>query len=75
MHEVYGDTDVTELISTMTERILENVATFQNKDSRWIFDEVISFDIYIDPFEPEAGSSYMELPNNNNNSIYTRILE
>ena len=26
------------------------------------FDEVISFDIHIDPFETVAGSSYMELP-------------
>ena len=35
VQEVYDDTDVTELINRMTERILENVATFQNKGSGW----------------------------------------
>ena len=62
VHEVYDDTDITELVNTMTERVLENVATFQNKGSGWQFDEVISFDIHIDPFETVAGSSYLPLP-------------
>ena len=62
VEEVYDNTDVTELINTITERILENVATFQNKGSGWQFDEVISFDIHIDPFETVAGSSYLPLP-------------
>ena len=61
VHEVY-DTDITELVNIMTERILENVATFQKSGSGWIFDEVIPFDIHIDRFETVAGSSYMELP-------------
>ena len=62
MHKVYDDTDTTELVITMTERILENVATFQNKGSGWQFDEVIAFDIHIHPFEPVAGSSYLSSP-------------
>ena len=48
MHKVYDDTDIIELVNIMTERILENVATFQKSGSGWIFDEVISFDIHID---------------------------
>ena len=60
VHEVYDDTDVTELVNIMRERILENVATFQNKGSGWIFDEVVSFDILIDHFETVAVSSYMK---------------
>ena len=62
MHEVYDDTDITELVNIMTERILENVSTFQIKGSGWIFDEVISFDIYINRFETLAGSSYIQGP-------------
>ena len=52
MEEVYADTNVTELVNEMTELILEKVANFQNQGSSWQFDEVIAFDIYIDPFEP-----------------------
>ena len=46
----------------MTERILENIATHQERGSGWQFDEVVSFDIYIDPFEPAVGNSYIPLP-------------
>ena len=62
VHEVYDDTNITEVVNIMTERILENVDTFQNKSSGWIFDEVISFDIHIDHFETVAAGSYMGLP-------------
>ena len=48
MDEVYDGTDITELVNIITERILENIATFQKSGSGWIFDEVISFDIHID---------------------------
>ena len=33
VHEVYDDTNITEVVNIMTERILENVDTFQNKSS------------------------------------------
>ena len=46
----------------MKEHILEKVATFQNQGSGWQFDEVVSFYIYIDPFEPGVRSSYLSLP-------------
>ena len=41
VQKVYDDNDVTELVNIITERILENVTTFQNKNSGWISDEVI----------------------------------
>ena len=48
----------------MTGIILEKVQQFQNNGSGWVFENVESFDINIDPFEPSCGSSYICLPKN-----------
>ena len=48
----------------MTGIILEKVQQFQNEGSGWVFENIESFDINIDPFEPLSGSSYISLPKN-----------
>ena len=56
--------DLSDILNTMTGIILEKVQQFQNEGSGWVFENVESFDINIDPFEPLSGSSYISLPKN-----------
>ena len=56
--------DLSDILNTMTGIILEKVQQFQNNGSGWMFENVESFDINIDPFEPLFGSSYISLPKN-----------
>ena len=49
---------------TMTGIILEKVQQFQNEGSGWVFENIESFDINIDPFDPLSGLSYISLPKN-----------
>ena len=53
--------DLSDILNTMTGIILEK---FQNEGSGWVFENIESFDINIDPFEPLSGSSYISLPKN-----------
>ena len=54
--------DLSDILNTMTGIILEIIQQFQNNGSGWVFENVESFDIKIDPFEPLSGSSYISLP-------------
>ena len=54
--------DLPDIFNTMTGIILEKVQQFQNKGSGWQFQNIKLFDIFIDPFEPLVGSSYIILP-------------
>ena len=54
--------DLSDILNTMTGIILEIIQQFQNNGSGWVFENVESFDINIDPFEPLSGSSYISLP-------------
>ena len=54
--------DLSDISNTMTGIILEKIQQFQNNGSGWVFENVESFDINIDPFEPLSGSSYTSLP-------------
>ena len=56
--------DLSDILNTMTGIILEKIQQFQNNGSGWVFENVESFDINIDPFEPLSGSSYISLPKN-----------
>ena len=56
--------DLSDILNTMTGIILEKVQQFQNEGSGWVFENVESFNINIDPFEPLSGSSYISLPKN-----------
>ena len=42
----------------MTDIILVKVQQFQNKGSGWQFENIQSFDIFIDLFQPLDGSTY-----------------
>ena len=55
-------TNLSELYNTLTEKFLESIENFQNQSSNWQFDEVVSFSIDIDPYNPLSGSSYLPLP-------------
>ena len=54
--------NLSDILNTMTGIILEIIQQFQNNGSGWVFENVESFDIKIDPFEPLSGSSYISLP-------------
>ena len=56
--------DLSDILNTMTGIILEKIQQFRNNGSGWVFENVESFDINIDPFEPLSGSSYISLPKN-----------
>ena len=56
--------DLSDILNTMTGIILEKVQQFQNEGSGWVFENIESFDINIDPIEPLSGSSYISLPKN-----------
>ena len=55
-------TDEEDLSVTMTERILENMATFQNKDSPWRLRSIIQLDLDTVSYKPLKGETYIPLP-------------
>ena len=56
-----GD-DVGEIYNELILGILGEVEEFQNNGSGWQFEQVLSFDINVNPYTPLAGSSYIEVP-------------
>ena len=54
--------DVSEIYDELVEKIIERVDTFQNRGSGWVFSKILYLDIHVNPFNPLAGSSYVELP-------------
>ena len=54
--------DLREIYNLMILEILSKIDKFQNKGSGWQFEQVVSFDINVDPYEPLGGSSYFPLP-------------
>ena len=63
VERVMEDTDLGELYDKMVEECLENMEKFQNKGSGWKFEEVVSMNINVDPFNPMRAGSYFKLPN------------
>ena len=55
-------TDLSNLFDTMTNHILLEFERFIFNGYGWKFNHVEYFDIYIDPFDPLSGSSYIPLP-------------
>ena len=55
-------TDVDDLYSTMVDRVLETLATFQRDGSNWTFKSIICLEIHTVVYEPLRGSSYIPLP-------------
>ena len=52
VEKIMEDTDLGEIYEKMTKMCLEKIEKFQNKGSGWRFEEVESFDINVDPFNP-----------------------
>ena len=59
---IMQDDDLGEIYNLLIAECLEKIDKFQNKGSGWQFEEVVSFDINVDPYEPLRGSSYFPLP-------------
>ena len=55
-------TDVDDLYSTMVDRVLETLATFQRNGSNWTFKSIICLEIHTVVYEPLKGNSYIPLP-------------
>ena len=56
------DDDVGEIYNELILGILEKIEEFQNMGSGWQFEQVVSFDINVDPCTPLAGSSFIKVP-------------
>ncbi|WAQ93548.1 hypothetical protein MAR_006019 [Mya arenaria] len=54
--------DVSDLYTTMTDRIIEAISNFQRQGSNWVFKEIISLEIHTIKYEPLRGNSYIPLP-------------
>ena len=59
---VMEDTDIDELYEGMIKECLEKMEVFQKGGSGWRFANVVSLDIYVDPFNPMRAGSYFPLP-------------
>ena len=59
---IMEDDDLGKIYNLLISEILAKIDKFQNKGSGWQFEQVVSLDINIDPFEPLGGSSYFPLP-------------
>ena len=55
-------TNFDELYKICKEKIIEDVETFNNKGSGWIFEKIIDFRVHIDKFNPLSAKSYIQLP-------------
>ena len=62
IERIMEETDLGKIYNIMIAMCLEKISKFQNKGSGWQFEEVGSFDITVDPFNPLGGSSYFPLP-------------
>ena len=55
-------TDEKDLCDTMVDRILENMAAFQNKGSPWKFRSIIPLQLHTVRYNPLGGETYIPLP-------------
>ena len=62
VERVMEDTDLDELYGRMMEECLEKMDKFQRKGSGWRFEEVVSININVNPFNPMRAASYFKLP-------------
>ena len=56
------DSNVGEIYDLLILEILAKIDEFQNKGSGWKFEQVVSFDINVDPYTPLGGGSYIKTP-------------
>ena len=55
-------TNLDELYEKWKSKILENISTFQNSGSGWVFKSIVSLEIHTVKYQPLSGSSYITLP-------------
>ena len=55
-------TDEKDLYDTMSERILENIATFKNESSPWRLRSIIRLALHTVRYKPVRGETYIPLP-------------
>ncbi|XP_072017519.1 uncharacterized protein [Amphiura filiformis] len=55
-------TDLDELYNRWSERILENIASFQNCGSGWVFKSIVDLSVHTVTYKPMSGSSYIPTP-------------
>ena len=55
-------TNLDELYEKWKSKILENISTFQNSGSGWVFKSIVSLEIHTVKYQPLSGSSYIPLP-------------
>ena len=54
--------DVEDLYKTMMDKMLESLATYQQRGSNWVFDSVEELTLHTVKYEPLSGSFYIPLP-------------
>ena len=54
--------DVSDLYKTMTDKMLNSLAAYQQRGSNWVFDSIVELTFHTVKYEPLSGSSYIELP-------------
>ena len=59
---IMQDDDLGEIYNLLIAEIFEKIDKFQNKGSGWQFEQVVSFDINVDPYRPIRGRSYIKTP-------------
>ena len=62
VREIMVDDDLGEIYNLLISEILAKIGKFQNKGSGWQFEQVVSFDINVDPYTPLGGGSYIKTP-------------
>ena len=60
----FPSTDVSDLYKTMSDKMLESLAAYQQRGSNWVFDSIEELDMHTAKYEPLKGSSYIPLPKN-----------
>ena len=60
--KITADDDLGEIYNLLIAEILAKIDKFQNKGSGWQFEQVVSFDIDVDPYRPIRGRSYIKTP-------------
>ena len=59
---LHEDLDIAEYLNRVVEKMEEDIVTFVNNGSEWVFQRVIYFDDIIATYQSAKGSSYFPLP-------------
>ena len=54
--------DVSNLYKVMSDKMLESLATYQQRGSNWVFDSIEELVLHTVKYEPLSGSSFIPLP-------------